>query len=55
MRCADEDGPRSDLYVVDVVHGAREIDRLLAPDDDLEPDAISIMSYFRSDYANQTI
>ena len=38
LRYADEDGPRSHLYVVHIIHGARDIDRLLAPADP-EPNA----------------
>jgi toxin ParE1/3/4 len=31
LRYADEDGPRSHLYVVHILHGARDIDELLVP------------------------
>ena len=36
LRYADEDGPRSHLYIVDVIHGSRDIDAYFAarPDDD---------------------
>jgi hypothetical protein len=36
FRYADEDGPRSHLYVVNVIHGARDIQAYFAdqPDDD---------------------
>jgi plasmid stabilization system protein ParE len=36
LRYADDDGPRSHLYVVNVIHGARDIDAYFAaqPDDD---------------------
>ncbi len=30
LRYADEDGPRSHLYVVNVIHGARDVDALFA-------------------------
>lgn len=36
LRYADEDGPRSHLYVVNVIHGARDMDAFFEthPDDD---------------------
>lgn len=34
MRYADESGPRSHLYVVNIVHGARDIDAYFAGDDE---------------------
>lgn len=37
LRYADEDGPRSHLYVVHVVHGARDTDAFFAPGSDPEP------------------
>lgn len=38
LRYADEDGPRSNLYVFHILHGARDIEALLGPggDDDVE-------------------
>jgi toxin ParE1/3/4 len=39
LRYADEDGPRSHLYVVHVVHGARDLDEGFIPGGDREPDA----------------
>jgi plasmid stabilization system protein ParE len=39
LRYADEDGPHSHLYVVNVIHGARDIDAYFAAhsDDDDDP------------------
>ncbi len=34
MRYADEDGPRSHLYIVHVVHGARDLDAYFVQHDD---------------------
>lgn len=34
LRYADENGPRSDLYVVNVIHGARDVDTLFASKSD---------------------
>ncbi len=34
MRYADDDGPRSHLYVVHVVHGARDLDAYFVQHDD---------------------
>jgi toxin ParE1/3/4 len=39
LRYADEDGPHSHLYVVHILHGARDIDALFGPGGDDEPDA----------------
>jgi plasmid stabilization system protein ParE len=36
LRYADEDGPRSHLYVIHVVHGARDLDAYFSGDADTE-------------------